>query len=212
MCQRNVRYCFHSDLRTLGPHQPGKGFPKNLKIVLNGSDFHHLQLCDSILSVKELITDGGLLASLEENQRWRKKTLSIDLPPSQLCPLDPARGFKLEQRWCFQIICLPGVGTDIIRSQWTPYQAFHQDIRTHVSESRFAWRGVFPPTCQKRDRRGFLCKQRVCHTRPYPASCSLPLHEISNMGSRHMKAAPRQYCTNSARLRGALWKTLASKS
>ena len=48
-----------------------------------------------------------------------------------------------------------GAGTDIIRSQWTPYQAFHQDIRTHVSESRFTWRGVFPPTCQKTDREGF---------------------------------------------------------
>ena len=142
-----------------------------------------------------------------------ERKLSIDLPPPHICVLwNPARGLKLEQRWCFQIICLPGVGTDIIRSQWTPYQAFHQDIRTHVSESRFAWRGVFPPTCQKTDRRGFLCKQRVCHTRPYPASCSLPLHEISNMGSRHMKAAPRQYCTNSARWRGASWKTLASKS
>ena len=128
---------------------------------------------------------------------------SLLISPPHSCVLwTPARGLKLEQRWCFQIICLPGVGTDIIRSQWTPYQAFHQDIRTHVSESRFAWRGVFPPTCQKTDRRGFLCKQRVCHTRPYPASCSLPLHEISNMGSGHMKAAPRQYCTNFALERG----------
>ena len=46
-----------------------KRLPKILNIVLNGSDFHHLQLFDSILGVKELITDGGLLASLEENQR-----------------------------------------------------------------------------------------------------------------------------------------------
>ena len=63
MYQTNIRYCFHSEVRTLRPHQTGKKLPKNLKIVLNGSDFHHLQLFDSILSVKELITDGGLLAS-----------------------------------------------------------------------------------------------------------------------------------------------------
>ena len=184
----------------------------NLKKFLNGSDFQ--SFTTFWLNTKcERVDHRWWLVSLLRGESTMTRGNSLLISPPHICVLwNPARGLKLEQRWCFQIICLLGVGTDIIRSQWTPYQAFHQDIRTHVSESRFAWRGVFPPTCQKTDRGGFLCKQRVCHTRPYPASCSLPLHEISNMGSGHMKAAPRQYCTNSARWRGASWKTSPSKS
>ena len=106
--------------------------------------------------MKELITDGGLLASLEENQRWRKKTLSIDLPPSQLCPLEPQQGvlswskddvFRSSVCWELGLISSDHNGLLIRRS----IKILGHTYQNHGSHDA----AFFPPLAKRRTGEGF---------------------------------------------------------
>ena len=158
-----------------------------------------LQLQTRETSVKELITDGASLGSISKGEALiTTGRHSIEVPSlpiiflysSTLWTNVPVLLLKLSKSYLFQ--------TPSLRLSWyhlitmAPYLAFHQDIRTHVSQSRPRMtRHFFLRALQKTDRGGFLCKQGEVSAIPghmLLLAHGSPAHEISNRGSANMKA------------------------
>ena len=136
-----------------------------------------LQVQTRETSVKELITDGASLGSISKGEALiTTGRHSIEVPSlpiiflysSTLWTNVPVLLLKLSKSYLFQ--------TPSLRLSWyhlitmAPYLAFHQDIRTHVSQSRPRMtRRFFRALPKDGQGEGFYVNRARCL--PYPAIC-----------------------------------------